>query len=144
MNDASASAPAGLPRRLAALVYDALVLIGVLLVFAVVTWVARGGREVPPGTLWFQAALVGVAGAFFAWFWTHGGQTVGMLAWKLRVIRRDGTPLGWPDAGLRFAAALVSLAPFGLGYVWALVDRDGCTLHDRLSHTRVVRVSARA
>lgn len=142
MNEASI--PAGLARRLAALVYDALLLAGVLLIFTVVIWVARGGREVPPGTLWFQAALVGVAGVFLAWFWTHGGQTVGMLAWKLRVVRRDGAPLGWPDAGLRFAAALISLAPFGLGYLWALVDRGGCTLHDRLSRTRVVRVSARA
>lgn len=138
------SAPAGLLRRLAALVYDTLLVVGVLLIFTVATWAARGGREVPPGTLWFQAALVGVAALFVGWFWTHGGQTVGMLAWQLRVVRRDGTPLGWSDAALRFAAAIVTLAPLGLGFVWALVDREGCTLHDRLSRTRVVAAPRRA
>lgn len=132
--------PPGLARRLAAIVYDALLLAGLWLIFTTATWVARGGREVAPGTLWFQLALVAVAGAFFGGFWTHGGQTVGMLAWKIRVERRAGGPLGWHDAAARFAAALVSWLPLGLGFWWALVDRDGLTWHDRLSGTRLVRI----
>ncbi len=140
MDPQSSLPPAGLPRRLAAAVYDLLLLAGVLVIFTALTWVVRGGREVPPGTHWFQLALVGVAALFFCWFWTHGGQTVGMLAWKLRLVRGDGTPVGWREALVRFAAAIVSLAPLGLGFLWALVDRDALTWHDRLSRTRVVHV----
>lgn len=133
-----ANVSASLPRRLAALVYDALLLAGVLLIFTTLTWVVRGGREVPPGTLWFQAALLGVAAVFFGWFWTHGGQTVGMLAWKIRIVRSDGAALGYGDALRRFLAALLAYAPLGLGLLWAGFDRDGLAWHDRLSRTRVV------
>lgn len=139
MSRISGPAP-GLSRRLAAIVYDALLLAAVLLIFTAVTWAARGGREIAPGTLWFQLALGAVAGVFFGWFWTHGGQTVGMLAWKIRVVRRDAGPLRWRDACLRFAAAIVSVLPLGLGFWWALVDRSGLTWHDRVSGTRLVRV----
>ncbi len=141
MNPLSGPPPAGLLRRLAAAVYDALLLCGVLLVFTTATWAARGGREIAPGTLWFQVALLGVVAVFFGWFWTHGGQTVGMLAWKIRVVRRDGGALGWREAAVRFAAAIAALAPLGLGFLWALVDRDGLTWHDRLSGTRLVRAA---
>jgi uncharacterized RDD family membrane protein YckC len=139
MNRAFGPAPAGLLRRLAAAAYDVLLLCGVLLVFTAATWVARGGREIPPGTLWFQLALVAVAGLFYCWFWTHGGRTVGMLAWKIRIVRRDGGAPGWREALVRFAAAIVSLAALGLGFLWVLVDRDGLAWHDRLSRTRLVR-----
>lgn len=135
--------PAGLPRRIGAIVYDALLLAGVLLIFTAAAWAVRGGREIAPGTLWFQVALVAVAGLFFGWFWTHGGQTVGMLAWKIRVQRSDGAQLGWRDAAARFLAAIVSLLPLGLGFWWAVVDRRGLTWHDRLSGTRLVRAPPR-
>lgn len=142
MNDHEPGKPAGFGRRIAALVYDALILVGVFLIFTTATWAVRGGREIPPGTPWFQAALLAVAAAFFGWFWTHGGQTVGMLAWKIRVVRADGGPLRWRDALARFAAAIVALAPLGLGLLWALVDPERLAWHDRLSGTRIVRAQA--
>ena len=76
--------PAGFFRRTAALAYDLLLLAGILLVFTLITFVLRGAREIPPGTLWFQVSLLALVGAFFAGFWVHGGQTLGMRAWRLR------------------------------------------------------------
>ncbi|HEX9179015.1 MAG TPA: RDD family protein, partial [Burkholderiales bacterium] len=87
----------------------------------------------------FQAYLLAVIGIYFTWFWTHGGQTVAMRAWRLRVMRRDGSPLSWRDAWLRLLLAAPSLGLGGLGVLWALVDRDGQFLHDRLASTMVVR-----
>jgi uncharacterized RDD family membrane protein YckC len=134
------SAP--LARRLAALLYDALLLAGLLFVFTLLLIFARGGRAIAAGSLWYEASLVGVAFAFCGLSWTRGGQTVGMKAWRIRVVARDGTSPDWPRATRRFFASWLSLLPAGLGYWWALVDRERCCWHDRLSGTRVIRASA--
>jgi len=131
---------ARLPRRLAALVYDLMLLAAVLFMATLAIYVLRGGRPVAPGTLWFQLTLGAVAAVFFTWFWTHGGQTLGMRAWSLRLVDRQGQPIGWPKALGRFFAALLSAAPAGLGFWWAAVDRDGLCWHDRLSGTKLLRV----
>lgn len=135
--------PAGLPRRLAAMCYDALLLLAILLVFTFSVWALRGGREVAPGTLWFQAALVLVTLGFYVGFWTHGGQTLGMRAWKIRVEGAHGEALTWSKAVARFGLAWVSVLPLGLGFWWSLADPERRCWHDRLSRTRVVRVDAR-
>lgn len=129
--------PSGLLRRLAALCYDLLLLAAVLLALTGIVLAARGGAAVAPHTAWFQLFVVVVCGLFYMWFWTHGGQTLGMRAWKIRVVRDDGQALTWGDAALRFGAAWLSLLPAGLGFWWALLDADRRCWHDRLSRTRV-------
>ena len=130
---------AGLARRLAALGYD-LVLLGALLFFlTLAVFLARAARgERPPGMHWLQTWVVAVAALFYCGFWTHGGQTLGMRAWRIRLVRRDGGPVGWGRALLRFFAAWASALPLGLGYWWSLVDRHRRTWHDALSRTTVV------
>jgi uncharacterized RDD family membrane protein YckC len=136
------AAPQSAPllRRLAALAYDALLLGGLLFVFTLALILLRGGRAIGPDTLWYRASLVAVAFAFCAAFWTRGGQTLGMRAWRIRVVALDGRELSWPRAALRFVASWVALLPAGLGYWWALFDRERRCWHDRLSGTRVIRV----
>ena len=136
------SAP--LARRLAALLYDALLLLGVLFVFTLLLIFARGGRAIAAGTVWYEASLVAVAFAFCGLSWTRGGQTVGMKAWRIRVVALDASSVDWPRAALRFVASWLSLLPAGLGYWWALVDRERLCWHDRLSGTRVIRAPASA
>ena len=133
---------AGLPRRLAAIFYDTLLITALLML---VTWLLlplTGGRaivaETPGWLLAYRGLLIAVLAAYFGLCWTRGGQTLGMLAWRIRVVRENGARLRWRDAGLRLAAALLSWIPVGLGYLWLLVDREGLTWHDRLSKTRVV------
>ena len=130
---------ARLPRRLAALVYDLMLLAGVLIVATLAIYALRGGRPIAPGTLWFQLSLAAITVIFFTWFWTHGGQTLGMRAWRLRLVGRGGQPIGWPQALGRFLAALLSALAAGLGFWWAAFDRDGLCWHDRLSGTKLVR-----
>jgi uncharacterized RDD family membrane protein YckC len=124
---------------LAALVYDAFLVTALAFAFTFTVVMLRG-REVEPGTPWFAAALVGIALAFYGWFWTRGGQTLGMQAWRIRVMAADGGPVRWPQAVLRFFAAWLSALPAGLGYVWVLFDAERRAWHDRLSGTRTVRV----
>ncbi len=76
---------------------------------------------------------------FFGGIWTHGGQTIGMRAWRIRVVRRDGERLRWRDAAVRFLGAIVSWGALGLGFLWSLFDRDQLTWHDRWSDTELRR-----
>jgi uncharacterized RDD family membrane protein YckC len=115
VNDVQAGVP--LVRRLAALAYDALLLAGLLFVFTLLLIFVRGGRAIGPGTLWYEASLVAVAFAFCGLSWTRGGQTVGMKAWRIRVVSHDdASSLDWSRAALRFLASWLSLLPAGLGY----------------------------
>ena len=129
-------------RRLGALAYD-------LMIVTALIFIAGAVVVIPVGMIWgagtpigenpvFRLYLVAVFVGFFGGFWTHGGQTLGLRAWKLRVVRDDGGPLGWKESAIRMAAAIPSVGLLGLGYLWMLVDREGLAWHDRLSHTRIV------
>ena len=128
-------------RRLSAIVYDSIVLIGLLFLAAIPPTLLHGGGIT--GTLpslLMQLYLLAIAFAFFGWFWTHGGQTIGMRAWHIRVVDRNGNSISWGNAALRFLAALLSWGALGLGFLWGLFDRERLTWHDRLSGTRTIRV----
>lgn len=130
--------------RLAAALYDLLPLIGLWVATAGLVLLAFAGRVdvAHPSSLYqasLRGALLGVTAAYFVVSWTRGGQTIGMRAWRLRVVAAEGGALPWLRALLRFAIAIVSLAAFGLGFAWCLVDREKRTWHDLAAHSRVVR-----
>lgn len=143
--DISQTQTPGLVRRLAALFYDSVLLFGLLLLAAglvIVPYLSLVDEVFPGQSWWFRAWLLTVIGGFFSYFWTHGGQTLGMQAWRLRLVRADGGEPRLGDALLRLACALVSLAPAGLGLWWTLIDSEGLAWHDRWSRTRLVLVKA--
>jgi uncharacterized RDD family membrane protein YckC len=134
---------AGVLRRFGAMLYDLLLVIALLFIVTALFLPFTGGEAITPERSLvieriYQAVLLFVVVVFFCVFWTWRGQTVGMLAWRLRVERSDGTLLTWRDALLRLGGACVSLAALGLGYFWIWIDRDGLAWHDRWSGTRVV------
>lgn len=132
------SAPASPFRRLAAGCYDLLLLAGVLVFTSFFVVALRGGAAIPAGTAAYQAFVAAQVAAFFIGFWTRGGQTLGMRAWRIRVEAAGGGPVTLPRAALRLAAAFLSAAALGLGFAWMLVDPERRAWHDRLSGTRVV------
>lgn len=128
-------------RRLAGMLYDALVVSALLLIAATpVVVLAQDEITAGAGRALFQAYLLAVVFVFFGGFWVHGGQTVGMRAWRLRLTDVQGGAVTWPQAALRFGAALLSALPAGLGFLWVLWDPEGCAWHDRLSGTRLRRI----
>ena len=134
---------AGVVRRLGAMLYDGLIVLALMFIVTALFLPFTAGEAITPresGALEriYQAALVAVVVLFFGVFWTWRGQTIDMLAWRLRVQRPDGSALRWRDALLRLAGACVSLAALGLGYFWIWIDRDRLAWHDRWSGTRVV------
>jgi uncharacterized RDD family membrane protein YckC len=134
---------AGVWRRLGAMLYDALLVIALLMIVTALFLPVTGGEAITSATVGvfeyvYRAVLLGVLILFFGWFWTRRGQTVGMTAWRLRVERLDGSLLSWADSLKRLAGAFVSLAAVGLGYFWIWIDRDRLAWHDRWTNTRVV------
>jgi uncharacterized RDD family membrane protein YckC len=127
----------GLFRRLAAIVYDSLLLGAVLFAATAAMLPLNSGHAFRANQYFYPVYLTGVSFLFFGWFWTHGGQTLGMRAWKIKVLTHDGQPINWRQAALRFLSALLSWLVLGLGFWWILFDRQKRGWHDRLSGTAV-------
>jgi len=135
-----AEAPATLlARRFAALLYDAALVAALLLLASWPAVLFHHGEAFSPGHPGFRAYLLAVSFFYFGWSWTHGGQTLGMKAWRLRCGASAGTAVTWPRALARFCLALLFLVPLaGLGLLSMLAERERQGWHDKLSGTRVV------
>jgi uncharacterized RDD family membrane protein YckC len=84
-----------------------------------------------------------LTGLYATWSWRRGGQTLGMRPWRIAVTGDDVQPPSLPSLWVRYAVASASLGLAGLGFWWALIDRDRLTWHDRASGTRMIRRSKR-
>ena len=69
-----------------------------------------------------------------------GGQTVGKMAFDLRVTDEDGQPVSASTAVARGLYAVLSVLLCGVGIIWMFVDSERRAVHDRLSRTRVLSV----
>lgn len=160
--------PPGLSRRLASLFYEGILLFGVMFITAylfsaLLQFKSASGS---PLLVLFQFYMFAVIGLYFTWCWMHGGQTLPMKTWKLRIVADAGRlstgrawlryTLAWigPVAGVVIYKLMVELSGFGTGtysvtalfaalpfvllnWLWAKFDREGRFLHDRLAGTRI-------
>lgn len=99
--------PAPLLRRLIAAIYDGLLLLGIWMVALLIDILIRDQFGAERDWAALRAYLFLIGAVFFGWFWIHGGQTLGMRAWRLQVMGRNGEALRWPDAGLRYAMTML-------------------------------------
>jgi len=144
---------AGFFIRVAAIVYDILVVAAVLM-FAVALalalsvglaklgwWPLTNGLEHSERIdHWlFQIYLVVVLVGFYSLFWSRGGQTLGMKAWRLRVQNTNNQAISFRQAVIRFFASLG-----GLGNLWVLFSTDKLALQDRAAKCEVVRLTPEA
>lgn len=144
-------AHAGVLRRLAAMVYDGLLLFGVLFTATLIP-----ALVLSPGAaqtihnedklytaqpllngVFFRLYLVLIIILFFSWFWHRNGQTLGMQAWRLRVEQLDGQNLNGWQCLLRLLVAAVSIACLGAGYWWIWISADNRSWHDIASGSQV-------
>lgn len=129
----------GLRRRLASMVYEGLLMLGVLSVAFMIPQLALGlgFGIVLPGPILFGHLFI-VLGAYFLWYWNHGGQTLAMQTWKLQISTPSGTSPSMQFLVLRYLLAWPSILFYGVGLIWALFDREGQFLHDRIVGTCVI------
>ncbi|OZY58520.1 hypothetical protein CJF39_15495 [Pseudomonas lundensis] len=143
---------AGLGRRLAAMFYDFLLCTALMIVttfiYKLIMMAFIGEAKMRAlsetgaldGDPLLSTILFFVLFGFFAKFWTHSGQTLGMQVWGVRVQNADGTAISLWQALLRFIVSIGSWLCFGLGFVWSLFDKQKRTWHDMYSGTKLVRI----
>ena len=154
--------PASLLKQLVAILYDSLLIISVLFLATAILLPFNQGEAV--GGPIYNLYLLIVIFIFYSWFWHKSGQTLGMKVWKIRIIDDYGYNPSWPISFLRLFAAscppalvlalnkyfdliqssrnivMTTALVFLLGYLLRLFRPY--TLHDRLSQTHVIDVSA--
>ncbi len=130
---------AGLGRRIGSLCYESILLIAILFVSGwAFLFISRDSGLALTRPL-FQLYLIAVTTAYFVYCWTHGGQTLPMKTWHIRLVTRDGNAIPLRTGLYRYVFALVGFGLAGLGLIWALFDRERQFLHDRLAGTRLIR-----
>lgn len=132
--------PVSLRRRFASMLYEVMLLLGVLSVSFIVPYVITGifFKYIPSGpVLWGHIWLV--LGWYFIWYWRKHGQTLSMQTWRVRLVSVVGHQAPTlQQCVIRYLLCWPSLMFFGAGLLWALFDRDRQFLHDRFAGTRLV------
>jgi uncharacterized RDD family membrane protein YckC len=138
--DAQANArPCSLGRRLLVMAYDAAAVVALLMLVTALIMLA-GFRELSATRdPLYAAGLLSTWFLYLGWCWRHGGMTLGMRAWKVRVETLRGGMPGWGVCLLRFAVSLLSGAAAGVGFLWSLFDPQRRCWHDIASGTRLLR-----
>lgn len=149
-----------LRRRLASMLYESMLLFGVVAGVTYLFSILLEQRHALYLREQLQYVLFAVVGVYFVWFWTHGGQTLAMKTWKVRLVTRHGLPLTSGRAVGRYLLAWLWILP-GLALAWVLEAKNGMLilipaanlllwaltiyldpqrqfLHDRIAGTRIV------
>jgi len=134
-------------RRLCAIVYDTLIILALLLAVSmlyhgIVNQLILGYETAPRGYNPFLASILFIAVfLFYSLSWRRSGQTLGMLAWKIRVQNSDGSRISWGQCLLRFMVGIPALGLAGIGMWWMLLNAQRKTWHDFYSDSEVVRLT---
>ncbi len=138
MNDKTKKMPPpGFLRRMGAILYDGILLCSVFFLTTALLLPLNDGKAFNSGQWFYPLYLLWVSFMFFSWFWTHGGQTLGMRAWKIRLCTLDHQALGWRHALVRFVGAMFSWGAGGLGFLWVLFNEKKLSWHDLISKTQI-------
>jgi uncharacterized RDD family membrane protein YckC len=141
---ATIPAPAPFLARIAAMIYESLLVAAVIFVASFIVIPVVGEMHAPWQRHLYQVYILGVLFAYFSAFWLRSGQTLAMKTWRIRLVTVDGSRLTLKQAALRFVLALLGLLLAGAGFWWALFDRDRQFFHDRIVGTRLIRVPRKA
>ena len=128
---------AGLFRRLAALLYDCFLIGAIWFGITGIAVLLNGGEAMPVWANQFilLPILILSSFVFYFWFWTHGGQTLGMRAWRLRILNEEEQTPNLKQCTLRFFLAFFT---FGIGFLYTPFNSSKKSIHDSLSKTQIV------
>ena len=132
---------AGLFRRLFAIFYDCFLLIAILFIISAIALALNHGEAIESSNTFhslYFIVILSICYLYFAWFWTHGGQSLGIKTWHLQLQSIDNRAISWKMATIRFISAIFSWGFFGLGFLWAFFDKKNRCWHDLISKTVLI------
>ncbi len=135
-------------RRMAALLYDGFLVaaIWMLLGFAMQLFVGPDTNRLVDGVVQTDPVLDAIlfilmlasGSGFYIWFWVKSGQTLGMIAWRIKLENVEGGLISVQQGLIRYVCAWPAFFLLGLGYLWIYVDSERDAAHDKLSRSKVV------
>lgn len=128
-------------RLIGSVIYDGLVIMGILMIAGAMAlpvnqWIT--GDTSDGSYLLYQVYLLVVVLSYFLYFWKKSGQTVGMKAWRIKLISREDSPLTVKQLLLRLVVAIPAYLLLFLGVLWQYWDKDQLNWQDRASKTKIV------
>jgi uncharacterized RDD family membrane protein YckC len=124
----------GFLRYIAVILYDLFLLVAVLFFATAIVLPFNGGKAIN-NQGFYPLYLFVVSFLFYGWFWTHGGQTLGLKAWKIKVLSNNYQAINWRQAFIRFMISVLSWSVLGLGFLWTFIDKKQRSWHDIASKT---------
>ena len=150
-------------KRLLAAIYDSFLVLATIFIATALTMPFTQGNISSGNRIYMSIYLLTVIYIFYAWFWTHGGQTLGMRAWQQKLISSDGGTVSWKQSFIRFITGLPAWLLFIIGLIlwiktdiaesltaipgwvftmaggaWVLINHLNNNWRDKLSDTRVI------
>lgn len=152
MKDTNSTLAPALPRRLASMAYDTFLVLPLIMLSVALGLglksIVTGGATDASGASVLDISLVRFLSiatviTFFSAFWLKSGQTLGMQAWRIKLVSSDGKKLSIMQCVIRCLGAVFSAGCLGLGYWWCIVDPHRRYWHDYLSRTELVLLPAK-
>ena len=134
---------AGFLRRILALIYDSLVVVGIILFLTLLLVILNGGYADPSSLISLVQIFITICSGpiFYSYFWlANNGQTIGMQAWKMRLISSDNSKLKIKQVLFRCLVSTLSFVCLGLGYFWILFNKNNISWSDIVTKTKIVRI----
>lgn len=144
--------PVSLIKRLTAIIYDLFLQIALFFMVGIpisilTTFIFNGGAAITEehslyllNQVIILLSLFLTSVGFYVWFWTHGGQTLGMKTWRIKLISDNTHGISRKQAFDRYFSALLSWACFGAGFLWCLIDAKKRCWHDIFSKSHLEQV----
>lgn len=120
-------------RRSASFLYDCLLLIALFFIITAIAIAFNDGQAIQNPAFYLGLYLVGFI--FFDWFWRHGGQTLGMSAWRIKVEGTQHQSISFSQSLMRYLSGSVL---FIITLLYMFFNEDRAALHDQLSKTKIV------
>ena len=131
----------GLLRRVMAIFYDLFLLTAILFLATAIANAINGGEAVDQNSLYrllLGIYLAAIIFFYFGWFWVHGGQTLGMKTWKIKLISNESQNINWQQVTIREITAVISWVFLGLGFIWSIFNKQKHCWHDITSNSRLI------
>lgn len=131
--------PVGLILRIGIMFYDALLHFAVLFFAGVLIAPTFNITMEHPWFPLFQVYIFAISFLFFAWCWTHGGQTLGMKTWKVTLVAQNNRNITWRAALIRYLTSILCWLSCGIGFLWCYTNKERFAWNDMLSKTYLKR-----